>query len=157
MYLLIENASYNCSLTLEGILSAKNLQLLLFHSIITHIYHIKFEVSLHFRRIWPTVRRPHCIKILNFFLISFTLIVEEIRFQKDLKEIKGVCKRKIILSCYKSPGKPKNRQFVFGIWGFVQTGSYLLFQIVWNNFHHENKWNRYASYDLFGLVLRHGK
>ena len=55
MYLFILAAAYNCSLTLEGILSAKKLELLLFHSIITHIYHIKFEVSLHFRRIWPTV------------------------------------------------------------------------------------------------------
>ena len=34
-------------------------KLLLFHAIITHIYdyHIKFEVSLHFWRIWPTVWR----------------------------------------------------------------------------------------------------
>ena len=33
-----------------------------FHAIITHIYdyHIKFEVSLHFWRIWPTVRRCCC-------------------------------------------------------------------------------------------------
>ena len=34
-------------------------KLLPFHSIITYIYenHIKFEVSLHFWRIWPSVRR----------------------------------------------------------------------------------------------------
>ena len=37
-------------------------KLLLFNAIIIHIYdnHIKFEVSLHFWRIWPTVRRRQC-------------------------------------------------------------------------------------------------
>ena len=39
-------------------MSAKKLELLIFHSIRTHIYHIKFKVSVLFRRIWPTVSRP---------------------------------------------------------------------------------------------------
>ena len=58
-------ADYECCLTLEGIFSTtKKLdglthKLLLFHTIIGHVYvnHIKFEVSLYFWRIWPTVRR----------------------------------------------------------------------------------------------------
>ena len=71
------DAAYNCSLTLDEILSAKNLALLLFHFIITHIYRIKFEVSLHFQWIWPTVchfMQRYYLKLLN--LMDTTIILQ---------------------------------------------------------------------------------
>ena len=44
----------------------------MFHPIITHIYgnHIKLEVSLHFREIWPTVCRGY-ITIATVATVSF--------------------------------------------------------------------------------------
>ena len=76
LYPLIVDANYDCWLTLAEIFSAKKLdslthKLLLFHALITHINdnHIKFEVTLHFWRIWPTVRRSS--RALLFFPRAF--------------------------------------------------------------------------------------
>ena len=50
----MEKSSLSIYRDLHGLIN----KLLLFNTVITHIYdnHIKFEVSLHFWRIWPTLR-----------------------------------------------------------------------------------------------------
>ena len=97
---------------MEGIFSTKKLdsltpKLLLFHAIITHIYdnNIKFEVSLHFWRIWPTVRHvfPQIMKETREPWIRSTCPTHS-RFQPFLRPCKPVaaaekhCRESVVLT-----------------------------------------------------------
>ena len=79
LYSLIALADNECHLTLEGILSAKKVdsiihKLLLFYAIMSQLYdnQIKFEVTLHFWLIWPTVRHSTHICLFCSWLTCHT-------------------------------------------------------------------------------------